>query len=349
MGQEHEKWMRRCFQLAMNGSGRVAPNPMVGAVLVHNNRIIGEGWHRRYGGDHAEVDCVKQVTETDKRFLPESTLYVSLEPCAHHGKTPPCADFIVQQKIPRVVVCCRDPFHQVNGSGINILERKGVEVIYGLLEKEGEELNKVFFTFHQKQRPYIYLKWAQTADGFLGSGTDERLHITGAAANTFTHRLRSECAAIMVGTRTALLDEPALTTRYWPGKSPLRIVPDFRLSLPVSHTFFHDGVPTIIINKTRSGDEGNVTWYPIGDEQELIPAVLSLMHQRMLSGLLVEGGAALLQSFIDADMWDEAIVLESETLTLGKGLKAPMLHRTADKKISLPQTRVYIFDNRNFS
>src|SRR5690606_21401112 len=126
MGQEHEKWMRRCFQLAMYGSGRVAPNPMVGAVLVHNNRIIGEGWHRRYGGDHAEVDCVKQVTETDKRFLSESTLYVSLEPCAHHGKTPPCADFIVQQKIPRVVVCCRDPFHQVNGSGINILERNGV-------------------------------------------------------------------------------------------------------------------------------------------------------------------------------------------------------------------------------
>src|SRR5690606_9876485 len=213
--------MRRCLELASLGAGQVAPNPMVGAVLVHNDRIIGEGFHKRFGEAHAEVNCINSVNENDRDLIPGSTIYVSLEPCAHFGKTPPCADLIIHERIPRCIVALRDPFPDVNGKGIEKLLAAGVDVKVGILEDEARELNKRFFRFHINHRPYIILKWAQTADGYIGAGEGQRLLISNEYSNRLVHRWRSEEAAILVGTRTAELDNPALTTRLWPGSSPV--------------------------------------------------------------------------------------------------------------------------------
>ncbi len=239
-----ESFMHRCLELARLGAGYVAPNPMVGAVLLHEGRIIGEGWHKEYGKAHAEVNCINAVKESERQFISQSTLYVSLEPCAHHGKTPPCTDLIIRHKIPRVVIGCRDSFKEVDGKGIEKLKAAGIEVETAVLEQECRELNKRFFTFHTKQRPYIILKWAQTSDGFIAPlippkvGISEpqtqRLFISNEYSNILVHQWRSEEAAIMVGTNTALLDNPELTTRLWPGPSPVRLVIDLNLRLPDS-------------------------------------------------------------------------------------------------------------------
>ncbi|HVS95811.1 MAG TPA: bifunctional diaminohydroxyphosphoribosylaminopyrimidine deaminase/5-amino-6-(5-phosphoribosylamino)uracil reductase RibD, partial [Puia sp.] len=211
--------MRRCLQLARLGAGHVAPNPMVGAVLVFEDRVIGEGYHRRYGGPHAEPECIASVAEPDKTLIGRSTLYVSLEPCAHHGKTPPCADLIVRMGISRVVIGCRDPFPEVNGKGIERLRAAGVEVQTGILEDECVRLNKRFFTFHLEDRPFIVLKWAQTARGFIAHSRAgaERLRISNEITDRLVHKWRSEEASILVGPRTAVLDDPALTVRLWKG------------------------------------------------------------------------------------------------------------------------------------
>ena len=251
--------MHRCLELAGHGSGYVSPNPMVGAVLVHSGRIIGEGYHQRYGQAHAEVNCIDSVSETDRRLIGESTLYVSLEPCAHFGKTPPCTDLIIKHKIPKCVVGCRDPFKEVDGKGIEKLRAAGVHVEVGVLEKECKELNKRFFTFHTEHRPYIILKWAQTGDGFIAGPLNpsaswrrtfedsgetkviqERLLISNEYSNRLVHKWRSEEASILVGTNTALLDDPELTTRLWTGPSPVRIVLDMNLRLPSSLKMFND-------------------------------------------------------------------------------------------------------------
>jgi diaminohydroxyphosphoribosylaminopyrimidine deaminase / 5-amino-6-(5-phosphoribosylamino)uracil reductase len=284
--------MQRCLELAKKGAGYVAPNPMVGAVLVHEDKIIGEGWHQQYGEAHAEVNCIASVKEEDRSLIAQSTMYVSLEPCAHFGKTPPCVDLIVQHKVPKVIIGCRDPFEEVNGKGIEKLRAAGVEVIAGVLENECKELNKRFFTYHTKQRPYIILKWAQTADGKIASlnpsegrtsdsdkteidyssqiihqnkttsviaeagspplegreAAVERLLISNEYSNRLVHKWRSEEAAILVGTNTALLDDPELTTRLWPGPSPVRLVLDRDLKLPSSLKIFNQEVKTIIFN-----------------------------------------------------------------------------------------------------
>lgn len=297
--------MYRCIQLAKCGEAGAPPNPMVGAVVVCNGRIIGEGFHRRCGGPHAEVNAINSVT--DKRLLSQSTIYVSLEPCAHYGKTPPCADLIIQSKIPRVVIGCTDPFAKVNGLGIKKLQDAGCEVKVGVLESECLELNHQFFTFHQKHRPWIILKWAQSKDGFIGAcDTTNRIQFSNALTQTLVHRLRARSGAILVGTRTAILDNPTLTTRYWTGANPLRLTIDRKGCLPENLHLLDGSTPTVIYT------------------QESIEEILNDLYNRNIQSLIVEGGTCLLQSFIDAGLWDEARI-ETSPICIGQGIMAPKL------------------------
>lgn len=337
--------MHRCLELAKLGMGNVAPNPMVGAVLVHENKIIGEGYHKQYGEAHAEVECIKSVKPEHKLFIAQSTLYVSLEPCAHFGMTPPCADLIIKNKIPKVVVGCRDPFVQVNGKGIEKLKDAGIEVIVGVLEKECEALNKRFFVFHTELRPYIILKWAQTADKKIAAGTfpavggkkgASRLLISGEYANRLSHKWRSQEMAICVGTNTALFDDPELTTRLWPGSNPVRIVVDMNLRMPESLKLFDGKTPTIVFNLHRHNlpfgkiaatdlKEIGVGYYQVTGDVSLIHQMLNALYQMSIQSILVEGGAQLLQSFIDEDIWDEARIITNKALVIGTGLPSPVL------------------------
>ena len=295
-------YMRRCLQLARCGEARAPPNPMVGSVFVCDSRIIGEGYHRRCGGPHAEVNAINSVKERD--LLSRSTIYVSLEPCAHYGKTPPCADLIIETGIRRVVIGCTDPFAKVNGLGIKKLQEAGCEVQVGVLEQECRELNRRFFTFHEKHRPWIILKWAQSNDGFIGK--DERVILSNALTQTLVHRLRARSGAILVGTNTALQDNPTLTTRLWPGPNPLRLTIDRNGILPPTLHLKDNSTPTVIYS------------------HESIEEILADLYARGIQSLLVEGGAKLLQSFIDKGLWDEARI-ETAPLCLGQGTKAPTL------------------------
>jgi diaminohydroxyphosphoribosylaminopyrimidine deaminase / 5-amino-6-(5-phosphoribosylamino)uracil reductase len=324
--------MHRCLELALLGNGHVAPNPMVGAVLVHSGRdtgeqrIIGEGYHQQYGKAHAEVNCIAAVKEEDKHLIAESTMYVSLEPCAHHGKTPPCADLIVRVGIRRVVVGCRDPFPLVNGKGIEKLRAAGVEVVAGVLEAECVAMNKRFFTFNTLHRPYVVLKWAQSVDGFI-AGTMGRTFISNEFTNRLVHKWRATEAAILVGTRTALLDDPALNARLWTGPDPIRLVIDKELVLPPSLRLFDGKVRTVVFNFLRHEEEGMVQYYQVADDSSLIHQLSVALHRLKIQSVLVEGGARLLQSFIDADCWDEARVITNGELELPGGLPAPQLGR----------------------
>ncbi|RYZ26831.1 MAG: bifunctional diaminohydroxyphosphoribosylaminopyrimidine deaminase/5-amino-6-(5-phosphoribosylamino)uracil reductase RibD [Chitinophagaceae bacterium] len=326
--------MQRCNQLAQLGRGSVAPNPMVGSVLVYQDRIIGEGYHKQYGQAHAEVNCIASVKKEDKHLIDQSTLYVSLEPCAHFGKTPPCADLIIDKKIPHVLIGCRDPFEQVNGKGIEKLKAAGIKVEQGVLEAECKSFNKRFFTFHKERRPYIILKWAQTLDNRMASFGRERLKISNEATNRLVHKWRSEEAAILVGTNTALADDPQLGARLWPGKNPVRVVLDMNLRLPDTLQVFDGKIPTVIFNKyqhtlpfgqTPVGLLEGVNYYQVTEDVSFVHQLLNGLYQLGVQSILVEGGAQLLQSFIDDDTWDEARVITNETLVIGNGLPAPDL------------------------
>ena len=330
---DHSLYMRRCLELAKLGFGNVAPNPMVGAVLVFDNRVIGEGFHQQYGRAHAEVNCINSVSDADKKLIPLSTLYVSLEPCTHFGKTPPCADLIIQQKIPRVIIGCCDPFEKVRGKGIEKLKAAGVDVITGMLEEDCTRLNKRFFTFHIKQRPYVILKWAQTADGFIGrqGPTNDRLRITNGYSNRLVHKWRSQEASIMVGTNTALYDDPELTTRLWPGQSPIRLVLDMSLRLPPKLKVFDRSVRTIVFNSIKEKDDNEILYCRVTRNGDIVRQILDALYRLNIQSVLIEGGTQLLQSFIAAEKWDEARVITNKQLTLGndqnpaKGLRAPVL------------------------
>ncbi len=317
--------MKRCLELAQLGAGNVAPNPMVGAVLVHDDRIIGEGYHQQYGFAHAEVNCINSVKKDDEYLIQKSTLYVSLEPCAHWGKTPPCADLIVQKKIPQVVVGCRDPFEKVDGKGIEILRAAGIDVTLNVLEEDCKKLNQRFFTFHINQRPYIILKWAQTADGKIASSTGERLLISNELTNRLVHRWRSEEASILVGTNTALTDDPRLDNRLWMGKSPVRLVLDRTLQLPTSLHLFDNTKRTIVLNHIRQSKEENVVYYRLQERDSIASAICNACYQLNLQSILIEGGAQLLKAFINAGLWDEGRLITNEALYIGDGLSAPAL------------------------
>jgi diaminohydroxyphosphoribosylaminopyrimidine deaminase/5-amino-6-(5-phosphoribosylamino)uracil reductase len=320
-----ELYVHRCLELARLGAGHVAPNPMVGAVLVHAGRIIGEGYHMQYGQAHAEVNCIASVKEADRALIPESTIYVSLEPCAHFGKTPPCADLIIRERIPRVVVGCRDPFPLVDGKGIEKMRAAGISVEVGILEKDCVELNKRFFTFNTQHRPYIILKWAQSMNGKIGGGTSARVLISNEYSNRLVHKWRSEEAAILVGTNTALLDDPALTVRLWKGPDPIRLVIDKDLRLPASLRLFDGRVKTVIFNQLRHEEQGNLQYYQLAEDSSLVHQLVMALYQLKIQSVLVEGGATLLQSFIDEGYWDEARIITNETLQIAGGLASPAL------------------------
>ncbi len=344
MTDTHTIYMLRCIELARLGAGFVAPNPMVGAVLVHNNRIIGEGWHRQYGQAHAEVNCLNSVSKADAHLITQSTIYVSLEPCAHFGKTPPCSDLIIQKKIPKAVIGCRDPFAEVNGKGIEKLQKAGVEIITGVLEKECKELNKRFFTFHTQHRPYIILKWAQTANRKIAGISDQRLYISNEYSNRLVHQWRSEEAAIMVGTHTALKDNPSLNNRSGKGKQPVRLVLDMQLRLPQTLHIFDQQQKTILFNGHKQEENGNILYHQIHAGKNRIRQILDTCYQQNIQSVLIEGGAQLLQSFIREGKWDEARIITNESVTIPEGLDAPVLpisYSVKTEKISTDRIDYY--------
>lgn len=317
--------MYRCIELARLGAGYVAPNPMVGAVLVYDNRIIGEGWHRQYGEAHAEVNCINSVKAADAALIASATLYVSLEPCAHYGKTPPCSDLIIAKRIPRVVIGCSDPFKAVDGKGIAKLRKAGTEVIVGVLEEECRVLNKRFFTFHARKRPYVILKWAQTANQVMASNDHTRLLISNEYTNRLVHQWRSQEAAILVGTRTAQLDDPLLNNRLWSGRSPVRMVIDRNLVLPVTLQLFKGQQQTIVFNCARQEQAANILYRQLAREPDLLPQLLAACYELQVQSLLVEGGKQLLQHFIDSGTWDETRIITNRQLHFENGLSSPVL------------------------
>ena len=319
---EEEKYMRRCIELAKNGLCNVAPNPMVGAVIVCDGRIIGEGYHVRCGEAHAEVNAIRSVK--DESLLKRSTIYVSLEPCSHYGKTPPCADLIIEKQIPRIVIGCRDPFSKVAGRGIQKLQNAGREVIVGVLEEECLHLIRRFITFNTLRRPFITLKWAESADRFIDI---ERIDgnpvlLSSSLTSMLVHKKRAENTAIMVGRRTALLDNPSLTVRNWYGRNPIRIVLDRNLSLPNDLQIFNGEVPTLVFTEKEHPEEKSVSYITIDFAHNPLNQIMKELYQRNIQSLLVEGGSQLLQSFIDNELWDEAYI-EKCPKRLYSGVKAP--------------------------
>lgn len=343
---------------------------------MHNNRIIGEGFHQKYGEAHAEVNCLGSVVEKDRELIAESTLYVSMEPCAHFGKTPPCTDLIIRNKIPRVVIGCRDPFSEVNGKGIEKLRAAGLDIesIVGSTKEECEEINRRFFSFHLKKRPFIILKWAQTGDGFTssqtvhpgtspqrrGAYTDSaitRLHISNEYSDRIVHKWRSEEAAILIGTNTALMDDPQLTNRLWTGPSPIRLVIDMNLRLPSTLKIFDGSPVTIIFNGLKNSlsenmsseslkGAGGVFYYKINGN-DIPQEMAAALHQLRILSLFVEGGTKTLQSFIDEGLWDEARVITSLDKQVEDGIRSPVLSKAVKRsEYSLKNDRHEFFKNQ---
>ena len=323
--------MKRCFDLAGKGVGNVAPNPLVGAVIVHNDKIIGEGYHRKYGEPHAEANAIAAVR--NQELLKESTLYVNLEPCSHYGKTPPCAQLIIDKKIPKVIISNKDPFPKVSGKGIGMMRKSGIEVTENFLSGEGWELNRRFFTFHTKKRPYIILKWAQTANGFIDITRETpetpALRISNKITSMLTHKLRAEESAILVGTKTALLDNPELTVRKWHGKNPVRVLIDKDLQTPSTCRIFNKKSSTIVFTE-RTPEETphqHIEYIEVPFDGEILDLEILLkeLYERKLQSLIVEGGSRLLNAFIQSGIWDEMRVETATKLTIPDGVPAPRI------------------------
>ena len=340
--QSNEIFMKRCVQLAKLGVGQVAPNPLVGAVITHNGKIIGEGYHQKYGENHAEVNAVNSVK--DKSLLKESTIYVSLEPCAHTGKTPPCANLLVKCNFKKVVIGSLDSHEKVNGKGIQILINAGIEVQTRVLEKECYELNKHFFTFHTKQRPYVLLKWAETSNGHIDSADNngEVTWISGKETQSFVHQLRASYQSILVGANTVENDNPSLTVRQVEGKNPTRIVIDPTLRLNYSKKIFDNNSEVIVLNKLKDEVKGHIRWVKIED---LNPSsILAEVHNQGINSVLIEGGAFTLQSFIDSNLWDEATRIIGNTSFLN-GTKSPSLSSPTFTEIDFFDDRIQTYLN----
>lgn len=341
--------MARCIELAKKGGVEVAPNPMVGAVLVHDGKIIGEGCHQKFGEAHAEVNCIHDALKNAPEKISSSTMYVSLEPCSHYGKTPPCTQLIRQYKIPEVVIGCSDSFEKVNGTGIEQLRKAGVNVITDVLKEEAIELNKRFFSFYQKKRPYITLKWAQTYDGFMASGNDERLLISNEITNRLVHKWRSEEVAIMIGANTAIKDNPLLDNRFWMGRAPVKIILDPHLRLSLTLRVFEEG-EVMIFNTQIEKQDGNLN-YMLVEEADILPSLMTRLYESGIQSVLVEGGQFLLQSLIDAGLWDEVRIITNKSLFVSKGLKSPVLtgyEKIKDEKILSDEVVYYKNINNKF-
>lgn len=334
----HEKYMQRCLQLAQLGNGFVAPNPMVGAVLVYNNVIIGEGYHAKYGEAHAEVNCINAVKREDKHLIEKATLYVSLEPCAHYGKTPPCVDLIIKNKIPTVVIANMDTFEKVNGAGIQKLKNYNIEVITSVLEDEGKQLNKHFFYAQQHKQPYITLKFAQSNDGFIGVQGKE-ISISNEATKRYTHLLRSQHQSILVGKNTVLTDNPQLNIRYANGKNPIRIVLGKANDYPNDFYIFNEDAETIFLLN-------NVL------KKITIEDICKQLYLQNIHSVLVEGGAKTLQQFIDSNLWNEAHIITSNNAigklyATEKLIKAPIITGNLEQQLSLENNLISIYNNSN--
>lgn len=330
----HEKYIKRCIELAKNGLGTTYPNPLVGSVIVHNDKIIGEGWHKKSGESHAEVNAVNSVR--DKSLLKESTIYVSLEPCSHFGKTPPCADMIVKNQIPNVVIGTVDPFAKVCGAGIQKLKDAGINVIVGVLEEECNELNKRFFTFHTKKRPYIILKWAETSDGYIAPLSKEEnkpVWITNKYSRQLVHKWRSEEQAILIGTQTAIDDNPKLDVRDWSGTNPVRIVLDKSVRISKENLIFDSSASTILL-----------TQEDLDFSKSVVKQVVDRLFEEKIQSLIVEGGAKTLQSFIDENLWDEARVFIGNTY-FNEGIKAPVIKRNFLRKQKIVNDELINYSN----
>ena len=328
----HEKYIKRCIELAKNGLGTTYPNPLVGSVIVYNNQIIGEGWHQKAGSPHAEVNAIQSVK--DKSLLSKATIYVSLEPCSHFGKTPPCSDLIIANKIPNVVIGTLDPFAKVAGNGIKKLLEAGTNVTVGILEDECYELNKRFFTFHTKKRPYIILKWAESNDGFIAPinrKEQKPVWITSELSRQLVHKWRSEEQAILVGTNTVLEDNPTLTTRNWIGNNPIRIVLDQNNKISKESHIFDNQAKTISISKNEMPFDEN-----------LASNIASFLFEQNIQSVLIEGGTKTLQTFIDSNLWDEARVFKG-AISFNKGIKAPEFNFASSNKTQLTEDELVTF------
>jgi len=344
-------YMQRCFMLALQGMGAVSPNPLVGCVVVYRDQIIGEGYHQLFGQPHAEVNAIDQVIERYGEqaisLLKEATVYVNLEPCAHFGKTPPCADLLIQYDVKRVVISNTDPFVQVAGKGIGRLKAAGIQVETGLLEQEGAFLNRRFFTRIQKQRPYIILKWAQTSDGYFAPVLARQQWISGAEAKTLTHQWRLEEDAILVGKQTAMIDNPHLTNRSGRGKNPIRLLIDRQLEVPLSYHIFDDEAKTIIFNELKSGTQENIQYVQMEDMQWYLPQKIAFQLYLMdIQSVIIEGGKNILTQFIDAGLWDEARIFTAP-IKWTEGLLAPSIRGKNHQESLIGQDQLSVFMNSN--
>ncbi|SIR31421.1 bifunctional diaminohydroxyphosphoribosylaminopyrimidine deaminase/5-amino-6-(5-phosphoribosylamino)uracil reductase RibD [Chryseobacterium sp. RU33C] len=322
-----EFYIKRCIELAQKALGNTYPNPLVGSVIVHNGEIIGEGYHHKAGENHAEINAINSVK--NKELIPESTIYVSLEPCAHYGKTPPCALKIKELGFKKVVIGAMDSHDKVNGKGKKIIQDAGIEAVSGMLEKECIELNKRFFTYHEKKRPYIILKWAESGDGFLDKDFKPTA-VSNTLVNQFVHQLRADEHAILVGTQTALNDNPSLTVRNIEGTNPIRILIDFDLKVPASFNIYNNEARTLVLNSVKEGTEGHVQFIQI-NKDHFLPELMEALYKEQIQSVIIEGGRFTLQEFINANLWDEAIVIKNENLILENGTKAPEFNYTITK------------------
>ncbi|MGZ4048000.1 MAG: bifunctional diaminohydroxyphosphoribosylaminopyrimidine deaminase/5-amino-6-(5-phosphoribosylamino)uracil reductase RibD [Bacteroidia bacterium] len=343
-----EKYMKRCLDLAVQGLGNVAPNPMVGCVIVCDEEIIGEGYHQKYGEAHAEVNAINSVK--NKELLKRSVLYVNLEPCSHYGKTPPCADLIIENKIPAVVIGSIDSNVLVSGKVIKKLQDAGINGTVGVLEADCKKLNKRFFTFLEKKRPYIILKWAQTSDGFIDvkrneESTAKPVQISNSDSKKLLHLWRSQEQAIMIGTNTALFDNPQLTVREVKGKNPLRVTIDKWLRIPKHFNIFDKTTPTLVFTASDENSQTNLEFVKIDFEKPVIPQVLNELYNRNIQSLLIEGGEHILNSFIDADLWDSARVFISDK-KLEKGVSAPVLKQEPVVKENISGDKLLFYVNQ---
>lgn len=313
--------MHRCLELASSGSGKVSPNPLVGAILVHNDEIIGEGFHESYGSSHAEVNAIKSVQEKNKHRISAATLYVNLEPCNHFGKTPPCTKLILEHEIKKVIVGCLDPNPLVSAQGISELMQNGVEVQSGILEEECRTLNNFFITYHEKQRPYITLKWAESRDGYIAAEQNKTIHLTNQFSDSYIHKMRSEYQSIFAGMNTILHDNPKLTTRKWNGNNPIRITADMRNQLAAGFHILDGETQTIIFNSKIDKEEKNIKWIKINGENLYFEIMqqLFLLH---INSVLVEGGAKTIMHLTNLKLWDDAYIFKTKH-KLNSGISAP--------------------------
>lgn len=337
-----EKYMQRALELAQLGLGKVSPNPLVGCVIVHENQIAGEGWHQQYGGPHAEVNAIEAVR--DKTLLKESDVYVTLEPCAHYGKTPPCANLLVEHKVKRVIICNADTNPLVAGKGVKILTDAGIEVVENVLAAKGKLINKRFFTYFNKKRPYIILKWAETGDGFIARENFDSKWISNDFSRKLVHKWRAEEDAVLVGSNTGHYDNPRLNVRDWEGRNPVRVAADRNLRLSPALHLFDQSQPTLIYNLLKDEEKENLIFIKIG-RKTFFEELFNDLYERKIQSVIVEGGSVLLNKLIAANLWDEARVFKTEKL-FGSGIKAPQLNGVLAEQMNALSDTLFYYKNQ---